>query len=342
MSTDLSGTRRDLLRGAAVTMGAASYSRVMGANDKLRYGIIGAGDRGQHDMDLFTTNSNVEVAAVCDVYAAKIDQVKTKHPNAKSYKDHRALLEQKDLDIVQVTTPDHWHAVCAIDALNAGKDVYCEKPLTLKMEEGPNIVKAARVNERICQVGMQQRSGKHYLQAKAEYIDSGKIGKVTLCRTWWHGNTYHLRKAPASLATRPSNLDWAHFLGPLKWRDYDPQQYFNWRAYLDFGGGQVTDLFTHWIDVVHMFMGQDIPFSAASTTTRTAAPRPTPSTYCCSIPAITRPLLRPRSLPVSAARRSKSAAPRGVCSSTAATSNSSRWAAARSPRSSKSSPVPTL
>ena len=165
MSTDLSGTRRDLLRGAAVTMGAASYSRVMGANDKLRYGIIGAGDRGQHDMDLFTTNSNVEVAAVCDVYAAKIDQVKTKHPNAKSYKDHRALLEQKDLDIVQVTTPDHWHAVCAIDALNAGKDVYCEKPLTLKMEEGPNIVKAARVNERICQVGIQQRTGKHYLQA---------------------------------------------------------------------------------------------------------------------------------------------------------------------------------
>jgi predicted dehydrogenase len=163
---------------------------------------------------------------------------------------------------VQVTTPDHWHAVIAIDALNAGKDVYCEKPLTLKIEEGPEIVKAARVNDRVCQVGMQQRSGKHYLQAKAEYIDPGKLGKITLCRTWWHGNSYHLRKAPDSLQTKPSNLDWAHFLGPLKWRDYDPQQYFNWRAYLDFGGGQVTDLFTHWIDVVHMFTGQEIPFSA--------------------------------------------------------------------------------
>ena len=81
------------------------------------------------------------------------------------------------------------------------------------------------------------------------------MGKITLARTWWHGNGYHLRKAPASLQTLPSNLDWAHFLGPLKWRDYDPQQYYNWRAYLDFGGGQVTDLFTHWIDVVHMFMG---------------------------------------------------------------------------------------
>jgi predicted dehydrogenase len=142
--------------------------------------------------------------------------------------------------------------------------VYVEKPLTLKIEEGPPVVKAARVNERICQVGMQQRSGQHYLQAKREYFDTGRLGKITLARTWWHGNTYHLRKAPASLQSKPSNLDWAHFLGPLKWRDYDPQQYFNWRAYLDFGGGQVTDLFTHWIDVVHMFMGKDNPTSGSA------------------------------------------------------------------------------
>ena len=139
-----------------------------------------------------------------------------------------------------------------------------EKPLTLKIEEGPPIVKAARVNNRICQVGMQQRSGKHYLEAKAQYMDTGKLGKVTLARTWWHGNGYHLRKAPDRLKDLPSNLDWAHFLGPLKWRDWDPQQYWNWRAYLDFGGGQVTDLFTHWIDVVHMFMGADIPIAASA------------------------------------------------------------------------------
>jgi predicted dehydrogenase len=170
----------------------------------------------------------------------------------------------KDVDAVLIATPDHWHAQTTIDALNAGKDVYVEKPLTLKIEEGPEIVKAARVNERICQVGMQQRSGKHYLQAKAEYLDTGKLGKITLARTWWHGNTYHLRRAPASLAARPSNLDWARYLGPLKWRDWDPQQYWNWRAYLDFGGGQVTDLFTHWIDVVHMFTGQEIPTSAVA------------------------------------------------------------------------------
>ena len=136
--------------------------------------------------------------------------------------------------------------------------------MTLKPEEGPPIVKAARINNRICQVGMQQRSGIHYLRAKHEYLDTGKLGKVTLARTWWYGNTYHLRKAPVSMQTQPSNLDWAHFLGPVKWRDYDPQQYYNWRAYLDFGGGQVTDLFTHWIDVVHMFMGQDVPIAASA------------------------------------------------------------------------------
>jgi predicted dehydrogenase len=255
--------RRDFLRGATAAT-ALSYSRVMGANDRVMLGLIGAGDRGQYDMNNFLKDKNVTLNAVCDVYQDHIDRVKARAADAKAFDDHRKLLDLKDIDVALIATPDHWHAAIAIDALNAGKDVYVEKPLTLTPEEGPRIVKAARVNNRICQVGMQQRSGQHYLQAKAEYFDSGKIGKVTLARTWWHGNGYHLRKAPESLQTKPSNLDWAHFLGPLKWRDYDPQQYYNWRAYLDFGGGQVTDLFTHWIDVVHMFLGQDIPKSAAA------------------------------------------------------------------------------
>ena len=255
--------RRDLLRGVTAAT-AVSYSRVLGANDRLNLGVIGEGDRGRHDMGIFMKDPTVEVTAVCDIYGAHIDEARQKATRARNFTDHRRLLEQKDVDIALIATPDHWHAQTAIDALNAGKDVYVEKPLTLKIEEGPPIVKAARINNRICQVGMQQRSGKHYLQAKAEYIDSGRLGKITLARTWWHGNSYHLRRAPASLATKPSNLDWAHFLGPLKWRDYDPQQYFNWRAYLDFGGGQVTDLFTHWIDVVHMFMGRDVPTSAVA------------------------------------------------------------------------------
>lgn len=259
--------RRDFLRGVkngAAAVAAASYSRVLGANDTIHLGVIGPGERGRHVMGLFQKDPRIQVTALCDIYALQIDKALQMAPGAKSYTDHRKLLEHRELDLVLIATPDHWHARTTIDALNAGKDVYVEKPLTLTIEEGPEIVKAARVNERVCQVGMQQRSGPHYIEAKQKYIDTGMLGKVTLARTWWHGNTYHLRKAPDFLQTQPSNMDWAHFLGPLKWRDYDPQQYWNWRAYLDFGGGQVTDLFTHWIDVVHMFLEQEIPKSAAA------------------------------------------------------------------------------
>jgi predicted dehydrogenase len=255
--------RRTFLRGVTAST-ALSYSRVFGANDRVQLGLIGCGERGRSDMGKFIKAGNTDVVALCDIYGAQIDRAKQDAPNARSFTDHHALLALKDVDVVLIAVPDHWHAAVATDALNAGKDVYVEKPLTLKVEEGPGIVKAARINSRICQVGMQQRSGKHYLEAKRLYMDTGKLGKITLARTWWHGNSYHLRKAPASLQTQPANLDWAHFLGPLKWRDWDPQQYWNWRAYLDFGGGQVTDLFTHWIDVVHMFMGQDNPISASA------------------------------------------------------------------------------
>ena len=184
--------RRRFLSGAAAVT-ALSYSRVMGANEKLRLGVIGLGDRGSGDMGNFLRDPNVEVGALCDIWGDKLDRAKNRAAQAKTYADHRELLANKDIDIVLIAVPDHWHVPIAIDALNAGKDVYCEKPLSLTPEEGPLVVKAARINNRICQVGMQQRSGTHYLQAKAEYFDTGKIGKVTLARTWWHGNSYHLR-----------------------------------------------------------------------------------------------------------------------------------------------------
>ena len=192
----------------------------------------------------------------------------------------------KEVDVVLIGVPDHWHAAIAIDALNAGKDVYVEKPLTRTIEEGPPIVKAARINNRVCQVGMQQRSRQALHGGQARVHGHRQAGQD-------HAGAHLVarqRLPPAQGAgvacrRKPANLDWAHFLGPLKWRDWDPQQYWNWRAYLDFGGGQVTDLFTHWIDVVHMFMGDGrsvLPRRrpAACTTIRTAAPRPTPSTCC--------------------------------------------------------------
>lgn len=258
--------RRDFVKtvAAATAATALSSARVLGANERVRLGLIGCGSRGVGDMNNFIKLDAVDVVALNDVYAPMMERAKKTATAAKSFTDYRQVLDLKDLDAVLIAVPDHWHAPITIDALNAGKDVYVEKPLTLKIEEGPAIVKAARINKRVCQVGMQQRSGRHYLQAKREYFDTGKLGKITLVRTWWHGNTYHLRTAPASLKTQPADLDWAKFVGPIAWRDYDPQQFYNWRAYLDFGGGQITDLFTHWIDVVHMFMGQDIPIAASA------------------------------------------------------------------------------
>jgi predicted dehydrogenase len=249
----------------AASMAAASYNRVAGANETVRLGLIGCGGRGTGVMGTFVKTGQVQVSAVCDVYAARVDRAMQRGAQgAKGFSDHQKLLDQKDVDAVLIATPDHWHTEITIDALNAGKDVYVEKPLTLTIEEGPRIVKAARVNGRVCQVGMQQRSGSHYIQAREEIVKAGKLGKITLARTWWHGNRAHLQKAPTELAQQPSNLDWARFLGPVKWRDWDPQQYWNFRAYLEYGGGQVTDLFTHWIDVVHMFLEQDNPVAAVA------------------------------------------------------------------------------
>ena len=259
--------RRQLLRSAAIgaaAMTAASYNRVLGANERIGLGLIGCGNRGRSVMTTFVNNSSIQVNALCDVYPARIDEAASIATNAKGHADHRALLDQRDVDAVLIATPDHWHAGCCIDAANAGKDIYCEKPLTLKIEEGPEIVKAVRVNERVCQVGMQQRSGKHYLEAKQKFFDTGAIGKVTMARTWWYGNGAHLRPYPEGMESKPSNLDWARFLGPVKWQPWDPKKYFNFRAYLEFGGGQITDLFTHWIDVVHMFMEQDNPVAAVA------------------------------------------------------------------------------
>ena len=256
--------RRDWIRTSALALTAASYNRILGANDQIGLGLIGCGGRGRNVLGSFVKNESIRARALCDVYAARIDEAKSVAPDARGYKFHEEVLARQDIDAVLIATPDHWHAGLCIDAANAGKDIYCEKPLTLKLEEGPEIVKAVRVNDRICQVGMQQRSAKHYLRAKQEYFDSGKLGKITLARTWWHGNGAHLRPYPEGAEEKPSNLDWARFLGPIKWRPYDPKEYFNFRAYLEYGGGQITDLFTHWIDAVHLFMDQDNPTSAVA------------------------------------------------------------------------------
>ncbi len=249
--------------GAYVSLGAASWNSVLGANDRIRLGVIGTGNRGQDVMASFQKQPEVDVVALSDAYDKYLNEaIEKTGGKAKGYVDYQEMLASKDIDAVLIATPDPWHARMAIDACLAGKDVYIEKPLTFTIEEGRRIIKTVKDTGRVMQVGLQQRSGAHYLEAKREFFDSGKIGKVTLVRTSWHGNTYHLRKA--NFTEKPAGLDWRRFLGPVKYRDFDVQQFYNWRAYLDFGGGQITDLFTHWIDVVHWYMGEDLPIAATA------------------------------------------------------------------------------
>jgi len=253
-------TRREGIKAAALT--ALSYSRVLGANERIQLGIVGCGERGLYVGSLFQKSGEVDVPAVCDVFDERIAKAIQQAPGAKPFGDHRRLLEMHGIDAVLVATPDHWHKAVAIDALNAGKDVYVEKPLTRLREEGPDIVRAARVNNRVCQVGMQQRSGQVYLEARERFIHSGMLGKISHVDCVWNSDA--AEPLPTKPAEKPAGLDWVRYLGPLKYRDWNPAQYLDFRAFLDFGGGKLTDFGAHWIDVVHMFMNQDAPLSAVA------------------------------------------------------------------------------
>jgi predicted dehydrogenase len=131
----------------------------------------------------------VEAAAVCDVYGVRLDRAQQAAPGAKEYTEYRKLLEDQTLDAVLIASPDHWHHRMAIDAFAAGQDVYLEKPLCLKREEAPQMVRAARVANRVCQVGMQQRRGSLWLEAKQKFFDSGKIGKLLKVDAVWHAGS---------------------------------------------------------------------------------------------------------------------------------------------------------
>ena len=258
-------SRRNIIAAGATAFAAASYSRIMGANEKIRVAVIGCGSRGNGQMRTFLNIPDVEVIGVCDLYGKKLEAAKKRVTQAEGFSDHRKLLEMKSLDAVSISTPDHWHVLIAIDAMNAGKDVSCEKPLTLKIEEGAALIDAVHKNKRVFQTGMQQRSGPHYIQARDEFVKKGKLGTVTMVRTYWYGSAgSFVRPVPPELVKQPADLDWKRFVQPVAWREYHPYQYNCFRAFLDFGGGQFTDLFAHWVDVAHMMLEEDRPNAASA------------------------------------------------------------------------------
>ncbi len=247
-------SRRNFLMSAAA---AASAARVIGANDRIRLGLIGCGGRGNWLVKMAESNGGIEWVAACDAWDRRASETAAKlGTQVKTYHDYHGLLDRKDIDAVIVATWDHMHSRITVDACRAGKDVFVEKPMTSLPMQGVEMVVAARQTHRIVQVGVQQRSMPHFVEAKQKFFDTGAIGKVTMVRTFWNANSGYLEKPPAGMEERPPDLDWDLALGWLPKTPWDPKRYFNRFAYWDLStGGQTGGLFVHLVDVVHWYLG---------------------------------------------------------------------------------------
>ena len=201
--------------------------------------------------------ANYQIASVSDVYGPRLDAIRKRANggNATTHANYQEILQQQDIDAVFIASPDHWHVRMAVDALAAGKDVYLEKPVTHTLEEGAALVKAVRSNKRILQCGMQQRSWSHFRDA-VDLIQGGSLGQIPQVRTYWWQNY----KSPQILKSVDTQaLDWKQWLGGAPDQPFSQEKFYRWRWFWDFGGGAMTDLFTHWIDVVHWAMKADEP-----------------------------------------------------------------------------------
>jgi predicted dehydrogenase len=239
-------------------MTALASTRVLGANDTLRVGVIGAGGRMGDLLSAADKVGNYQIVAVSDVYGPRRDAVKQRsNGTATTHVNYHEVLDQQ-LDAVLIASPDHWHVRMAVDAVAAGKDVYVEKPVTHTLEEGATLAHAVRSSKQILQCGMQQRSWSHFRDA-VDLIQGGSLGRVPQVRTYWWQN--YLAPWPRK-AIDTQALDWKQWLGGAPDQPFNEDKFYIWRWYWNFGGGAMTDLFTHWIDVVHWAMKSDQPKDA--------------------------------------------------------------------------------
>ncbi len=246
--------RRSFLIASGLT--ALASTRVLGANDTVRVGVIGAGGRMRNLLDAADSSGTLyEIVAVSDVYGPRRDEVKERSKGlATTHLDYHEVLA-KDIDAVFIASPDHWHVRMAVDAVAAGKDVYLEKPVTHTIEEGATLSHAVRSSKQILQCGMQQRSWSHFRDA-VDLIQGGSLGRVVQVRTYWWQN-YNGGSKPKPIDTQA--LDWKMWLGGAPDQPFSEEKFYHWRWFWNFGGGGMTDLFTHWIDVAHWAMKSDTP-----------------------------------------------------------------------------------
>ena len=262
--------RRHFITTSSVAFGAGmtarSYAQILGANDRVQLGVIGCGRRGTIVGTAFLQDPRTRVVGLCDVYDKQIaqftTQLKLANPSPPTYVAHEDLLSRSDVDAVLITTPDHLHLTLATAALGAGKHVYLEKPTLHRWSERLQLTQAATAAKRTLQCGTQQRSGAHYIQAKSEYFDTGKLGEVLFARAVWHNFPWqqrHIKDAP-----KPVSLDWDRFLGPAKHVPYEYVRYTSWRYFPDYGAGLLADILTHWVDVAQWMLNDSEPQAASA------------------------------------------------------------------------------
>ena len=246
--------------------GSVTGRNVLGANDRIGVGLIGAGDQGRYDLQDFIRSNQVDVIAVADPHQLNLDRaLEMTDQRAKGYKDFRRVLDHKAIDAVIVATPDHWHAIPLLAACAAGKDVYQEKPLSHTLDEGRKMVEAAKQSKRVVQIGTQQRSGEHFQKA-VEIVRSGKVGKVSGVETWIEWNTYPRVVEDFPDTDPPAWLDWDLWLGPAPRHRYNHNRCLgSFRWYWDYANRMVTDWGTHLLDVVLWAAGVDAPRTVYAT-----------------------------------------------------------------------------
>jgi predicted dehydrogenase len=245
---------------------ALSASRVIGANDRVRMGLIGCGGRGRYVARFMREAPNVDFIALADVHEPSAAAAREwAGGGAQAFQDFRRLLDVKDVDGVLVATPDHWHATAAVLACRAGKDIYCEKPLAHNVREGRAIVEAAKRHDRIAQVGTQHHSAAHFAEC-ARIVQGGSLGKVHFVRVWNYFNILPNGIGRAPDSDPPAGLDWDMYLGPAPKVPYNVKRFkgsFRW--FWDYAGGMITDFGTHRFESVHQIMGVDRPKRVSAT-----------------------------------------------------------------------------
>jgi predicted dehydrogenase len=259
----LAGTTTGILAlGSAGELLAKNYERIRGANDRLRIGVIGCGGMATSHMNALVAmleSDNIEIAAVCDIYTTRLDKA-VDLTKGKPIKDYRTLLDMKDIDYVLIATPEHWHYKMTVDAIDAGKHIYVEKPMTHTIEDAKSIVQKLEKTKLKLQVGVQGMSDESYAVAHQK-IQDGALGKVVMAHIDYSRNYLDDFWAyDIDPDAKPGvNLDWNAWLGPAPKRDWDPRRYFQWRRYWDYSGGIATDLFIHRVTRILKSVGLKFP-----------------------------------------------------------------------------------